>query len=179
MEVGERQSLLVSFENAAARALEEKAPGRAWNLALTPGPVTAAGCWETQKHLFQHRSHARPVSTCSGAREASACSSSGRTDRLGHREGTEPLPRPWAATGPCRPAPPRASRNPVEPGAWGEHVLESEPALRLGPPISPGAQSRVGRTQPSSPRALHSQHRVRPTCVRLHFPWLNVEGKRE
>lgn len=172
-------SLFWSPKNGAARHPKRRAPAGPGTRLLTPSPVTAAGCWETQKHLFQHRSHA------SGRFRHAAAPGRPRPARpRGARTGwaivkvQRPPPRPWAATGPCRPAPPRASRNPVEPGAWGEHVLESEPAPRLGPPISPGAQSRVGRMQPSPPRP-HSQHRVRPSLRAAHIPWLNVEGKRE
>lgn len=90
-----------------------------------------------------------------------------------------PPPRPWAATGPCRPAPPRASRNPVEPGAWGEHVLESELRPAAGATHQSRAQSRSREDAAQLTQAPHSQHRVRPSLRAAHFPWLNAEGKRE
>lgn len=73
-----------------AQGTPKEGSGRAWN----PAPDTRS-CdggrmlGNPQTLVSTPRPRQRPVSTRSGAREASACSSSGRMDRLGHREGTE------------------------------------------------------------------------------------------
>lgn len=180
VEVGEWRSLPVSQgERTGRRAPQEKGPAGPGTRLLTLGPVTAAGCWETRKHSFRHRGHV------SGRFRHAAAPGRPRPARpRGAWTGwaivkvQRPPPRPWAATGPRRSAPPRASRSPHRPGARGEHVPESERTPRLGPPSRPGAQSQVGRTWPGPP-SPHNQHGVRPSLHAAHIPWLNVEGKRE
>lgn len=152
VEVGEWRSLPVSQgERTGRRAPQKKGPAGPGTRLLTLGPVTAAGCWETRKHSFRHRGHV------SGQFRHAAAPGRPRPARpRGAWTGwaivkvQRPPPRPWAATGPRRSAPPRASCSPHRPGARGEHVPESERTPQLGPPSRPGAQSQVGRTSSQS-----------------------------
>ena len=152
-EVEERRSLSVSWgREGEAGHPKRRAPAGPGTRLLTFSPMTAAGCWETRRHLFRHCGHVSGRFRHAAAPgRASACSSSGCIDWLGHGEGAEAAPRPWATTSPHRPAPPQLRAALTDP-ALGESTSwrASVPCSRA--PTSPGAgQSRVGGHGPAHP----------------------------
>ena len=170
-EVAERRSLSVSWgREGEAGHPKGRAPAGPGTRLLTFGPMTAAGCWETRRHLFRHCGHVSGRFRHAAAPgRASACSSSGCMDRLGHGEGAEAAPRPWAATSPHRPAPPQlraALTDPVlgESTSWRASV----PCSRA-PHQSQGGAELSGRARSGPPRP-RSQHGVRPSLRAAHVP---------
>ena len=150
-------------ERTGRRAPQEKGPAGPGTRLLTPGPVTAAGCRETRKHLFQHRGHV------SGRFRHAAAPGRPRPARprgawTGWAIVKVQRPPPQALAGPLRPE----LRAALTDLALGESMSRRASApLGWGPPAVPGRKARSGGRGPAHPGFTVSTGSGR-ACMRPH-----------